>query len=151
MKGNSIPDINHVTRYCGGSRVKEDGTISGDAFRLRKLRGGQVEEYLSTNWLELLGKENRVEEIGEVQKILALKMQCVGSTARIAVLNVGETCGYVKLNSDDKRILRVLHEPSTKPYNDPSHSGIHNLKLEDALIADLIAQTVKEVYPAKAL
>lgn len=146
MKGDQVPNEDHIARYCGGSRVKEDGTISGEVFRLR-VQSGQIEEYLSVNWLEFLNKENRVQEIAEIQKLLAAKFPLgIGPRARIAVLNVGEMRGYVHKNSDDRRTLRVLHEPKD---NDPSHSGIHGLKFEDVLIADLIAQKIKEIHPAK--
>ncbi|MCI0659894.1 MAG: hypothetical protein L0220_02355, partial [Acidobacteria bacterium] len=106
MTGDEVPDSDHISRYCGGSHVKSDGrTISGTAFRLRKER---KEEYLSVNWLEFLDKENRPEEIQEIQKILAAKFKTVGSKAKIAVLNVGKMRGDVQTNSDDHRILRVL-------------------------------------------
>jgi hypothetical protein len=143
MTGNEVPDSDHISRYSGGSHVKSDGTLSGAAFRLRKERN---EEYLSVNWLEFLEKENRLEEIKEIQKILAAKFRTVGSKAKIAVLNVGKMRGDVQTNSDGHRILRVLHQPET---NDPSHSGIYDLRLDDDLVADLIAQSIKETHPAK--
>ena len=144
MKGDTVPDTDHIARRCGGSRVKEDGTISGAAFRLRKLSSGQVEPYLSVNWLEILDEDNSAAQISKLRKILAAKFS-VGSAAKIAVLNVGEMRDYVRRDHEARRVLHVLHEPVN---DDRSHSGIHNLKLEDERIADLIAQTVKEVYKA---
>ena len=36
----------------------------------------------------------------------------------------------------------------TPNINDPSHSGIYNLKDDDKLIAELILKTVRETYSA---
>jgi len=146
VKGDALPDTDHVSRYCGGAQVKPDGTPSGKAFRLRMLRDGP-EPYLSVNWLEFLEKADRTGEIEEIRQVLSRKLR-LGSRAKIAVLNVGETVDHVHRNSEDRRVLRVSHEPETNP-PDPSHSGIHNLRLDDELIAELIAQTIKKVYPAK--
>ena len=149
MKGDPVPDTDHVARYCSGGRVKTDGSISGEAFRLRS-KSGEVEKYLSVNWLEYLHKSARVEEIAEIQTILAAKFpKGIRPSAKIAVLNVEEMLNHVRNNSEDGRVLRVLHEPEIGPPADPSHSGIHGLRLDDVLIGDLIAQTVKETHPAK--
>jgi hypothetical protein len=50
------------------------------------------------------------------------------------------------MESQDRRNLKVLHNPEV---NDPSHSGIYNLKPDYELIAELILQTVLEAYPAR--
>ena len=63
------------------------------------------------------------------------------------MLNVGKTRSHVKRNSEDRRILQVLHEPEKSI--DESHSGIHGYRLEDIMIADLIAQSIQEVHPSK--
>ena len=39
MKGDPVPNDDHIARYCGGSHVKEGGSISGTAFRLRERSG----------------------------------------------------------------------------------------------------------------
>ena len=70
----------------------------------------------------------------------------LGTTAKFAILNVGDTIEYVHSNSSDKRTLAFLHEPTEE---DPSHSGIHGYGYEDDLIAQLIAEVVRETYPAK--
>jgi len=146
MKSDPIPDTNHVSHYCGGSHVKPDGSISGVAFRLRDLNG-KIEEYLSVNWLEFLRKDDRKSEIDEIRKIFSIKLNRLGSKSKIAVLNVGKTRSHVKRNSEDRRILQVLHEPEKSI--DESHSGIHGYRLEDIMIADLIAQSIQEVHPSK--
>ena len=49
MKGDVVPDGHHITRLCGGSHIRENGTIAALAFKQRP-----GEAYLSVNWLESL-------------------------------------------------------------------------------------------------
>lgn len=138
MKGDPISDQDHISRYCSAMHCTENGQVTGTAFQLR-----QIEEYLSVNWLEFFHLADRQKEIREVRKGLRLKL---GAKAKIAVLNVGEAINYVRTQSPDARNLKVLYEPEE---DDPSHSGIHGFRYDDHLIADLIAETVQEVYPAR--
>jgi hypothetical protein len=147
MKGDPVPDPHHVARYCGGAAVNEDGSPNGTAFRLR-LRNGTPEQFLSVNWLEHLGLGSREAELSELRRVWRGKPLHLGATARIAVLNVGELCRHAAAGSPDGRVLSVLHEPEVP--DDPSHSGIYGLGLDDDLIADLLAEIVCEHYPARA-
>lgn len=141
MKGDPVPNPHHIARYCGGTQINEDGSISGAAFRLRA-----GEEFLSVNWLEFLYRTTR-DEIGEIRRVLGAKLR-LGATAKIAVLGVGQLRRYVHSESPDKRDLRVLHEPELP--GDPSHSGVFNVFPDDDLIADLIAEIVQETHPVKS-
>src|SRR5947207_13717921 len=76
-------DTHHVTRLCGGSHVREDGTIAATAFKLKP-----GESYLSVNWLEFLALPNRALELAEVRRVLASKRK-IGRASRLAVMNVG--------------------------------------------------------------
>lgn len=146
MNGDTIGDAEHVARYCGGSQVNQDGTINGAAFRL-KIKNGRVEDSLSVNWLEYLKLTCREKEISEIRRILKTKMKGgIGSTAKIAVLNVGETRRHVSTKSPDRRDLQVNHEPED---DNPSHSGVNNMRIEDILIADLIAEQIREIHPSR--
>ncbi len=140
MKGDALPQQDHVSRYCKGTACTEDGQVTGAAFQLR-----QNEEYLSVNWLEYLQQPHREEEIREIRRILSSKL-ALGHSARIAVLNVGQTISFVRAESPDGRNLRILHDPKQ---NDPSHSGIYDLRHDDDLIAELMAEVVREIYPAR--
>jgi len=140
MKGDPIPDQDHISRYCSAMHCTENGQVTGTAFQLR-----QIDEYLSVNWLEFFHIADRQEEIREVRKVLSLKL---GAKAKIAVLNVGETTSYVRTKSPDARNLSMLHEPEE---DDPSHSGIYGFQYDDRLIADLIAEMVQETYPAREI
>lgn len=141
MKGDPLPEQDHISRYCSAIHCTENGEVTGRAFQLRP-----TEEYLSVNWLEFLQLNDRQEEIGEIRKILGSKLT-LGAKAKFAVLNVGETINYVRSNSQDARKLEVLHEPEV---NDPSHSGIYyELGHDDNLTTDLIAEMIKETCPAR--
>jgi hypothetical protein len=141
MKGQAIPDSDHVGRYCKASTV-ENGEISAAAFMMR-----ETEEYLSVNWLEVLKSPSRASQIRDLQELYTKKLK-VGATARIAILNVGTLRSKVERESPDSRLLRVLHEPEEP--DDPSHAGIYEIPHGDEIIAELIAQVVLEKYPARA-
>jgi hypothetical protein len=141
MKGQAIPDSDHVGRYCKASTV-ENGEISAAAFMMR-----ETEEYLSVNWLEVLKSTSRASQIRDLQELYTKKLK-VGATARIAILNVGTLRTKVERESPDSRLLRVLHEPEEP--DDLSHAGIYEIRYDDEIIAELIAQLVLEKYPARA-
>lgn len=140
MKGNIIPDKDHISRYCAPKTIREDGKIGASAFILR-----ESEESLSVNWLEFLNCSNRESEMVEIRRVYSLKLD-VRAKAKLAVLNVGEMSNKVKNESPDRRSLCVLHE---KENNDPSHSGIYNLKPDNESIANLIFKTILESYSAR--
>ena len=142
MKGDKLPDPNHITRFCRPMQAPE-GQIQATAFMLRS-----DDKYLSVNWLEYLNCSSRDHEINEIRNIYSEKFN-VGARAKIAVLNVGEVREKVLTESPDKRNIEVLHEPIENDVYDPSHSGIYNLKQDDELIAELILETVHEVHPAR--
>jgi hypothetical protein len=104
MKGQTIPDSDHVARYCKPTTIDE-GEIQATAFMLR-----EGEEYLSVNWLEELKSPSRASQIFDLQKLYGKKLK-VGATAQIAILNVGTLRTKVERESPDSRLLRVLHEP----------------------------------------
>lgn len=139
MKGDKIPGKHHIARYCKPTQAP-DGQIQATAFMLKT-----GEESISVNWLELLSHSGREGEIAELRRIYSAKLR-IGASAQIAVLNVGEVCNKVLTESPDSRSLKILHDPSK---NDPSHSGMYNLKNDDEYIAELILETVLETYPAR--
>jgi len=139
MKGETIPDQNHIARFCRPKQVDE-GQIQAAAFFLRA-----NDESLSVNWLEFLNCSNRESEITKIRTIYS-ETFTVGARAKIAILNVGEVRKKVLTESPDSRNLEVLHDPSM---NDPSHSGIYNLKQDNELIAELILETIRESYSAR--
>lgn len=140
MKGQAIPDSDHVARYCKPVTV-ENGEILATAFMVRS-----SDEYLSVNWLEELKRPDRTSEIRDLQELYGRKLQ-VRAAARIAILNVGIVRARVEQDTPNRRVLRVLHDPEP---NDPSHSGIYDIPYDDEIVAELIAQVVLENHPARA-
>ena len=69
MKGQAIPDSDHVGRYCKASTV-ENGEISAAAFMMR-----ETEEYLSVNWLEVLKSPSRASQIRDLQELYTKKLK----------------------------------------------------------------------------
>lgn len=129
MRGDRLPNQDHISRYCRPKTLQEDGQPSRTSFMLRP-----NEEFLSVNWLEYFDLRDRQAQITQVRQVIRLTLQ---ATAKIAVLNIGGILDRVHRNSD--RVLAVLHEPEQ---DDPSHSGIHGYRHEDDLVADLIAEQV---------
>ena len=147
MKGERIPDEDHIARYCPFNKLSDDRKPQATAFMLRPPRPDRPDDKsLSVNWLEFLNCPNRDSEITEIRSIYSSTFRRVGSKAKIAVLNVGEVCTKVLKESPDNRNLEVLHDPQE---NDQSHSGIYNLRQNDEAIAELIRKTVLETCSAR--
>jgi hypothetical protein len=142
MKGQQIPDSDHIARFCKPSTV-DNGEIQATAFMVR-----QAEEYLSVNWLEELKCSTRASEIRELQDLYAKKFNRISPNARVAILNVAMVYSKVRDESPDQRLLKILHEPITTP-PDPSHAGIYNIHPDDELIGELIREVIQETHPAR--
>ena len=80
MKGDPLPEQDHISRYCFAIHCTENGKVTWTAFQLR-----QIDDYLSVNWMEYLRLDHRQEEIGEIRKILSSKLT-LGAKAKIAVV-----------------------------------------------------------------
>ena len=144
MKDDPIPDDDHVSRYVPFTKLTNSGRISGAAFQLRP-----NEDALSVNWLEYFGLGDRDAEIKEVRKVFTDKGWILQAKAKFAILDVGATKEYVQQESDDNRVLSMLHDPS--PPEDESHAGIYNVPRDDPSIGDMIAELIEEdaIHPAK--
>jgi hypothetical protein len=146
MKDDPVPDADHIARYCGRAKLDDDGRPTGQAFRLCTSSQG-IEPFLSVNWLEHLSTGARSEQIDALRAAFAAKERFkVAASARFAVHQVGELCDYIHRESPDNRKLTVLHHPEP---DDPSHAALHGLKEDDDLIGELIAEVVRDTYPAK--
>lgn len=146
VSNGSVPDDHHVSRLCGFSQLENDGRPNGMAF-LPKVKAGVLEDYLSVNWLECICPTDRAVALDGVRAALLAKKLKLPATGCLAVLNVGATRNYVRSETEDKRELTFAHEPM--PPEDISHSGIYGLQHEQDLVADLVADTVIEVAPAR--
>ena len=149
MKGDPVPDPDHILRYVGGFHVEKDGTISGGAF-IAKPKDGNCPSY---NWLECLkgSLEERVQQVRDAARIK------YGGTAVLVRLNVGQVRQFIRDEAEGHEVT-VIHDPlepeETCPLPDPSHALMTNVpnenKPQGELIGDLIRQCILEVFPAKA-
>lgn len=139
MKDDPVPEQDHISRYCSPIRCTDDGRVTGAAFLL-----GEKDKYLSVNWLEFLRLDSRQLEIREVRRVLSSKLR-LRVRGRIAVLNVGKLCEFVRRETPNSKNIRVLHEPEE---DDPSHSGIYGLEDDNNLIAELMVEVIQDTYPA---
>lgn len=88
-----------------------------------------TDDGLSVNWLEFLGCQNRISEVSEIQRVLALKMKSVSKRSRIAVLNVDRSLMALDEYLAGRLKVTVLHNPASEEgkWDDPSHSSIWGL------------------------
>ena len=136
MRGNPVPEQDHISRYCKPKTLTEDGEPSWASFMLKPDEG-----YLSVNWLEYFGDIGRAEQLAEIRRHISLSL---ASSGKLAILNVKKTLEYV--SDSGMANLSILHEPTSR---DPSHSGIHGYTYEDDLIAGLLTEVVQENNPAQ--
>ena len=144
MKGDIIPDRDHVSRYAKKTTIVND-RITGAAFSLRPELG---EKYLSVNWLEYFVKGDLEKAVKSVRQTFIDKKFTLTAGARFVVLNVLKVREHVKKETPDNINLSILHEPS---FSDPSHSGIFGIPKNDMLVEELIAETINEgdIFPAR--
>ncbi len=142
MKSDRLPDTDHISRMCHSKHVDE-GDVQASAFMLRENDVG-----LSVNWLEMLQCANREEEIVEIRNVYYSTFHSIGARAKIAVLNVGNVRKHVWMETPDDRNLDVIHAPLNDDETD-THSEIHNMHPNQELIAELICETILEIYPAR--
>lgn len=134
VKERTIPDSNHVLRYCRPSHVKME-TIKAGAFQLRSGEG-----FLSVNWMEYFEEAVSVDaQVVAIRKVMDEKFT-LASSGRFARLNAGEV---------KKRIngAQVRHIPDD---NDPSHAGISAPGERNREFSLELANLVKsgDIFPA---
>ena len=146
MKGDDLPEDDHVVRYVKPSMVLEDGTADGSEFRLRAAKPD--EKCLSVNWLEAVGG-GKEYQLSEIRRRFRLQVRPKG---RFAELNVGAVLHAVSRELDT---LRLVHDPLEAEDGfdaDRSHAEVVGLPPGDsdqaALVGDLIAECIVEMHPA---
>lgn len=113
MKGDMVPDGYNVTCLCGGSHIREDGTIAATAFKPR-----HGKSYLSVNWLEFLSLPDRSVEIAEFRRALGANRK-IGGMSKLAVLNVREAYVVVLQGGCGRSTITVRHKPEPGPHELP--------------------------------
>jgi hypothetical protein len=150
MKGDIIPDSNHISRCCPQKHIDEEGRIQHTAFLLRTWKN---EKMLSVNWLEYVRYDSIEDKIAEIQKIYNknFTQPPLDFKAKIVILIVAEIRKKVREEIYDERNIEIKHDSDID-----SHSGIDYLlkvdndnRLIAELIADLIHETNSKTYPAR--
>jgi len=146
MKDEALSPDDHIVRYVGRSLIRDDGSVLGEAFRLRPNR--PEETGLSVNWLEIFGLD-RQHQLAEVRRLFRMQR---GTAGRFAEMNVGRVLESL---AEELESAGVIHKPLPREgihEPDPSHAEIVGLPQADtlraALIGDLIAECVTELHPA---
>ena len=144
-----LPNYDHIVRYLGPKKIRNDGSADGSGFRLRIDRPDETG--LSVHWLEVFG-DSKQYQLSEVQRLSRLTLSTNG---RFAELNVGKLRKKISLELPS---VRVVHKPLAAVGDneaDPSHSEITPLPSAESvlakLIGDLIADCVEFMHPAKSL
>lgn len=152
MKGDPVPDQDHILRYIGGTHVDKDDAgqpvITGGAF-IAKPKDDNCPSY---NWLEAIA--GTLEE--QVQQVRDAARMKYGGTARLARLNVGQVKQFIRDETEGHEVT-VIHDPlmadDNHPKPDPSHALMTNVPDENdpqgELIGDLIRLCVIDTFPAR--
>lgn len=143
MSGATLPDSDHVARYCAPSFF-DAGELQAAAFIRRKEKG---EIDISVDWLEHLDPINRSAQIQALQRIFASKMRRVSTGAKFAVLNVGKARSTVRMETPNRVELVFKHDPQP---DDQAHTGIFGTVNSEVEVADALLRTViNPLHPAK--
>jgi HEAT repeat protein len=137
-----LDPIHHIFRHVGGASIDGD-FIDPAAFRRKKKEDGELEEGLSTNWVEYFQKANPEEAIPPLCDILAKKKRKVGATSKFALLNVGQAKTAAKKYASVSIILDALDD-------DPSHSVVTDYPeaLNDQ-VAEELQKVIIVTYPPR--
>lgn len=143
MKGDALPDVDHVVRYVK-PRSFDEGIVDGSGFELKAGDDG-----ISVNWLECFSGDKEVQ-LAKVRRLKRLDWRKAGCLAEI---NVGQTKRYLAKEIPDLSIVEdPLAADQQKGYEaDASHSLIcglpHNPPERRQAIQDMIAECVINKYP----
>ena len=140
MKGDQLPDDDHIVRYVKPSFMLNE-KVTGDVFELRNNETG-----LSVNWLESIDDVDDYSRLNQIRHLSRLTLKRNG---RFAQLNVGDTIRRVLEHSLEIGIVEAPLDATKFFEADCSHAEILGLPQtgshESELIGDLIANGV--MYP----
>ncbi len=150
MKGDPLPDADHVVRYIRPSSV-DDEEINGDAFL-----GKAGETACSINWLDYFRNQSKEQQLRGVRRHIRLD---ISPNGRFAELHVGQTKQRL---ATELVTLQFVEDPLAADATikgdreDPSHALINGLPGSDRppefaeMIGDMIAACViKPLHKAR--
>ena len=140
MPSGSLPDEDHLSRYCKPTAVGSDGLPTTGAFLLRP-----TEDHLSVNWLEYFALNDLGAAVERVRVAFHRKGYQVRPNGRFAILGVGPANAAVE--GIIGRHGRVVHLPFE---DDQSHAGIFGYTADDFGVAVALRALVRreDVHPA---
>ena len=103
MRGDPIPDDDHIVRYVKPTGIGANGSINGSEFRLRPERPDDTG--VSVNWLECFRSLSRVGQLAAVRQLFRLSVKATG---RFAELNVGRVRRHL---AEELPNLSVVEDP----------------------------------------
>ena len=139
MVSNSIPDEQHIARYCRPKQT-EQGFPSVKAFHLKPKDEGE----LSVNWMEyfspsklVVTRSHRNQVIAQIRTVIQM---CPSSGGRFAVLNIGLAKQAIIDGGGQSPNVRSTPQPA-KPAQgkwpargpDPSHASVSGYTVNDNL------------------
>lgn len=135
MKGDLLPDEDHIARYCSPTRV-EEGLPAVAAFEIDKKH-----DYLSVNWLEYWGPSDVGSALGRIREDVDLKLSRDGV---FAVLNVAVVTDTVERVTEKPSVVK--HKPTGRS---ESHAGVYGYSQSDLEVAAELAMIVEaeRVWP----
>ena len=151
MTDNQLPSPDNVVCYAGAQHIddQESGRVNGSAF----VWNGKGEG-LSASWLEYFHCLSKSQQLDKVRDLIHQQM---GTTGRLAELNVGATVRHISGTLGEEP--RFLHRPSPPtdryPKEDPTHCELVGLpsRREDPTLAskigDMIAECVSISHPTR--
>lgn len=151
MKGDSLPNSDHVVRHCEKKFLYDNESVSAGNFLPRKDGSGKViEEYLSVGWLEHYATGDRETQLAALRKVMHPNIRKFHKKDKLALLNVGNAINMVQMGTRNSQVIRILHEPSkVVGKEDEAHSGIFDTGADETRIAELLVEAVNEVVPAR--
>ncbi len=146
MKGDPLPDADHVVRYVKHGSV-DNGVVDASEFCLKEDRPG--EKGVSVSWLEIFPTDKQ-GQLAEVRRLTRLIWKRSG---RLAELNVGQTRAHLAEELPELSFIELPLKADAEYEVDPSHSEIRNLPSwtfpeRSSLIGTMIAECIIDLHPA---
>ena len=130
MSERSLPDQDHIVRYCKPTAMGADGLPKVSAFELR-----ERDSSLSVNWLEYFGLDRDVS-LQQIRQAIQINLRPNG---RFAVLGV--TAVKQAVNAGGGSSPEVYSSPSP---GDPSHALIGGYTIDDFQVAVELKALVRQ-------
>ena len=148
MTCGNVPDCDHITHYVKRTKILDDDSVDGSAFRESALD----DDGLSVNWLEYFIDGNESERLYAVACKIQQETRHNGRFAEMKIRDV------VRRLAARNHVSNVKHDPQGAKNGhgpDPSHCLIQGLPTHDPeeikVVADAISDCVRTLHPPPVL